>query len=249
MGLLTKDTFICLDCESTGLDIENDKIIEVAAVKFTFEQILDSFEALVNPEINIPQESQHIHNISNEMVVDKPLIKDILPKLLKFIGKNIIIGHGVNFDVSLIVKESLRANVECTIQSNICIDTLRLARLYGESPTNSLETLRSHFNIPLEGAHRAMNDVRVNIPVFKHLSKSFKTTEQLLKRLEKPILMKTIPLGKHKGRKFSEIPLDYLQWAAGKDFDQDLLYSIRLELKNRKKNNNFQQATNPFSGL
>jgi DNA polymerase III subunit epsilon len=249
MGLINKDHFVCLDCESTGLDLENDRIIEVAAVKFTYETILDSYETLVNPGIDIPQESQVIHNISNEMVFQKPSIKEILPSLLKFIGTNIIVGHGIKFDIDLISKEARRANIECTIQSNIFIDTLRLARLYGECPANSLEKLREHFNIPAEGAHRAMNDVKVNIPVFKHLSKSFQTTEQLLKRMEKPILMKVMPLGKHKGRKFSEIPLDYLQWAAGKDFDLDLLYSIRMELKNRKQKDGFQQATNPFSGL
>jgi DNA polymerase III subunit epsilon len=249
MGKLNKDIFVCLDCESTGLDLENDRIIEVAAVKFTFEKTIDSFDALINPGINIPQESQLIHNISNEMVSGKPLIKEVLPHLLKFIGKEVIIGHGIYFDTALVTKEAHRANIDCTIQSNKSIDTLRLARLYGECPSNSLENLRQHFNIPQEGAHRAMNDVKVNILVFKQLSNSFATTEQILNRLEKPILMKIMPLGKHKGRKFSEIPSDYLQWAAGKDFDQDLLYSIRLELKNRKQKNNFEQASNPFSGL
>ena len=94
-----------------------------------------------------------------------------------------------------------------------------------------------------------MNDVIVNIEVFKKLSSAFQTTQKLLERLKKPILMKKMPLGKHKGRNFSEIPLDYLKWAAGKDFDQDLLYSIRLEINNRKKKNDFQQASNPFSSL
>lgn len=249
MGLINKDQFVCLDCESTGLDLETDKIIEVAAIIFTFENIIDSFESLVNPGMDIPLQSQEIHNISNEMVFQKPEIKEILPSLLKFIGKHIIVGHGVKFDIDLIAKEAKRSGIDCSIQSNVYIDTLRLARLYGESPANSLENLRQHFNIPAEGAHRAMNDVKVNIPVFKHLSKSFQTTEQLIKRMEKPILMKVMPLGKHKGRKFSEIPLDYLQWAAGKDFDLDLLYSIRVELKNRKQKDNFQTAANPFAGL
>ncbi|PCI92693.1 DNA polymerase III subunit epsilon, partial [Candidatus Aerophobetes bacterium] len=48
-----------------------------------------------------------------------------------------------------------------------------------------------------DGAHRAMNDVVVNIEVFKNLSTSFNTTKALLDRLKKPIPMKTIPLGKY----------------------------------------------------
>jgi DNA polymerase-3 subunit epsilon len=58
-----------------------------------------------------------------------------------------------------------------------------------------------------------------------------------------------MPLGKHKGRPFSEIPHEYLQWAANKDFDQDLTFSIRSELKKRKSGNLFKQASNPFSEL
>jgi DNA polymerase-3 subunit epsilon len=124
-----------------------------------------------------------------------------------------------------------------------------MARLYGESPVNSLERLRQHFNIAPEGAHRAMSDVIVNIEVFKYLAKSYKTTEQLLKTLEHPIKLKTMPLGKHKGRRFDEIPVEYLLWAERKDFDQDLLYSIRSELRSRKKGGGFEQSSNPFASL
>lgn len=250
MTQLNKEVFVCLDCEATGLDLENDKIIEIAATKFTFDgTIIESFESLIDPMREIPQESQLIHNITNEMVAGKPKIKDILPSLLKITNNHIIVGHGIQFDIDLIAAEAQKNSVPCNIRSNQTIDTLRLARLYGESPVNSLEKLRMHFNIAPEGAHRAMSDVIVNIEVFKYLSKAFDTTESLLQRLKKPILMKAMPLGKHKGRKFSDIPLDYLQWAAGKDFDQDLLYSIRLEIKNRKKKQNFNTASNPFSDL
>jgi len=94
-----------------------------------------------------------------------------------------------------------------------------------------------------------MSDVIVNIEVFKHLAKPYQTTDELFQTLQKPIRMKTMPLGKHKGRRFEEIPLEYLLWAERKDFDQDLLFSIRCELKSRKKGGKFEQASNPFSNL
>lgn len=94
-----------------------------------------------------------------------------------------------------------------------------------------------------------MNDVVVNRAVFRHLAKSYKTTEHLFETLAKPILMTNIPLGKHKGRPFKEIPIQYLQWMSHQDFDQDLLFSIRTELKRRKKGGLFQQAGNPFLDL
>lgn len=249
MGLIHKEPFICLDCETTGLDPRNDRLVEIAVVKFTFEEILESYETLLNPERPIPQETIDIHHITDEMVKDKPLCGQILAPLLKMIQGHIIVGHGIQLDIAFIQEEAKRNKIPCTLDKNLFIDTLRMARLYGESPINSLERLRQHFNIAEEGAHRAMSDVVVNIEVFKYLSENFKTTESLFQRLEKPILLKNMPLGKHKGRPFSEVPLEYLQWAAHKDFDQDLLFSIRTELKKRKTGSQFRQASNPFSDL
>ncbi len=249
MGLVHKDTFVCFDCEATGLDPEKDRIIEIAAASFTFDGIIDSREDLINPGISIPQHTIEIHHITDDMVQGKQSIKAVLADYLNFIGNHIVIGHAIPFDLALLHAEAKRANVSSTLSNQRCLDTLRMARLYGESPTNSLESLRKHFNIKAEGAHRAMSDVLVNIEVFKHLSRKFKTTEEILKRLEKPIALKLMPLGKHKGRLFREVPLEYLRWAANQNFDQDLLFSLRSELKKRKSGNLFSQASNPFSGL
>lgn len=249
MGLIRQDVFVCIDCESTGLDPEKDRIVEIAAARFTFDRLLQSFESLINPECEIPQISQDIHKISADMLEGKPKIAEVLPDLLKMIEGHVIVGHGIGFDISLIAAEAKRHQIPTSIEKQKFIDTLRLARFYGESPINSLEKLREHFNIEPEGAHRAMNDVVVNIEVFKYLSKSFQTTEQIFETLKKPIKLKAMPLGKHKGRKFDEIPLEYLLWAERKDFDQDLLFSIRSELRNRKRGGGFEQSANPFADL
>ncbi|MEC7839895.1 MAG: DUF3820 family protein [Chlamydiota bacterium] len=249
MSKLEKEKFICIDCETTGLDPEKDSIIEVAVTLFTFDEIIAEYETLVDPQIEIPESSIEIHNITPEMVVGKPKIKAILPEILELIGTHIIIGHGVKFDIDIIAAAAARHDVPCTIQQNKVIDTLRLARLYGDSPSNALARLGLHFNVESDGAHRAMNDVRVNIEVFKHLSRQFKFVKDLFKALSKPIQLKTMPLGQHKGRPFKDIPLPYLRWAANKDFDEDLLFSIRSEIKRRKQGNTFQQAGNPFADL
>ncbi len=249
MPYFNKTTFVCLDCETTGLDPQADHIIEIAVIAFHFDKQIESFETLIDPCCLINQASMEIHHITDDMVKGKPKIEEVLPKVIKLIDKHIIIGHGVGLDIAFLCEAAKKHAIPCSIMTNPVLDTLRMARLYGESPTNSLERLREHFNIAAEGAHRAMNDVVVNIEVFKFLSSSYKTTEQLFERLKRPIALKAMPLGKHKGRPFSDIPLEYLQWAANKDFDQDLLFSIRSELKKRKKGNPFGQAANPFAGL
>ncbi len=249
MGLISKDTFVCLDCETTGLTPETDQIIEIALVKFSFEQVMDSYETLIDPQLPINPESIAIHHITDDMVKGKPKVQEILPKVIEFVGKHIIVGHGINNDIAFLCSAAKQHQIPCNLHAHVYIDTLRLARLYGESPINSLEKLRQHFNIAEEGAHRAMSDVVVNIEVFKYLAHRYKTTEELLQRLKSPIMLKTMPLGKHKGRPFSEIPVEYLRWASHQNFDQDLLFSIKTELKKRKKGSHFSQAANPFSEL
>jgi len=249
MKTLEKETFICLDCETTGLDKEKDQIIEVAYALFSFSEIKESYETLIDPECEIPAASQAIHNISQCMVKGKPKIKGVLPSLLEVIGNHIVIGHGILFDLALIAREAKKLSLPIPKPFFSYIDTLRMARLYGESPINSLEKLRQHFNLPSYGTHRAMSDVLMNIDVFKKLAAPYKSSQDIMKILRKPIRLKTMPLGKHKGRSFQEIPMEYLQWALRKDFDEDLSYSIRSEVKARKKGNSFQQASNPFSSL
>lgn len=249
MPLLKNQTFVCLDCETTGLDPKESKVIEFAAVKFNAHEILDSIEFLINPKCPIPKESQEIHNITQEMVDSQPVFSNFYSQIMDFVGQNIIVGHAIQFDLQIIAEEAKKIGKGCDLPSRPFIDTLRLARLYGECPVNSLEKLRQHFNIPAEGAHRAMSDVIVNIEVFKYLTRSYTTVEKLLERLRKPIQLRIMPLGKHKGRKFTDIPTEYLLWLSKKDFDLDLTYSIRSEIKKRKTRKNFQQAVNPFQSI
>lgn len=249
MGLINKDIFVCLDCETTGLELDKDRIIELAMVRFTFDGTIDSYETLIDPLMPIPEVSIAIHHITDQMVKGKPKITEILPKVFEFVGQSILVGHGITNDIAFLCGAAKQHQVPCKLASHPYLDTLRMARLYGESPINSLEKLRQHFNIAEEGAHRAMNDVIVNIEVFKYLSRQFKTTEQIVNRLKSPILLKAMPLGKHKGRQFSEIPVEYLRWAVNQNFDQDLLFSLKTELKKRKAGANFGQASSPFANL
>lgn len=251
MGLLKNELFVCFDCESTGLDPKQDRIIEIGAVRFTLQDgILESFDSMVDPGCPIPEASSAIHRITDEMVKGAPKAAEVIPKLLAFVGTAIVVGHGIRFDIDLVTAEAERAGINCTLNSRQIVDTLRLARHYGESPTNSLEFLRQHFNIQAHhDAHRALSDAEINMEVFDHLTRRFKTTSQVMQIASKPVLLKRMPLGKHKGRLFTEVPETYLQWAVRQEFDEDLLFSLRSELKRRRKGGGFSQAGNPFQNL
>lgn len=247
MKPLSEEIFVCLDCETTGLDVKEDRVIEVACVVFTQNGVIDSFESLVDPERVIPEDSIKIHNITNDMVQNKPTVDKVIPAILKMVGSYPIVGHGIKFDLDILNESAKRASIPYSIHQNTMVDTLRLARLYGESPTNALDMLRRHFNVEAQGAHRAMGDVLVNKDVFFHLVRKFKNLKEVLQSLENPIEMKNFPLGKHKGRPLKEIPVNYLVWASKQEFDRDLIFSIQKELKRRSRSNNFTQS--PFSTL
>lgn len=246
---IEKQVFVCIDCETTGLSLEQDRVIEIAAVVFTLDQELEFYETLIDPQIPIPEASTAVHHITDSMVVGKPTFDQVIPELLKIIKRHPIVGHGVKFDIALVAQAAEKAGIPHQLSMNRVIDTLRMARLYGECPVNSLLQLGKHFNIEVEGTHRAMNDVMINVGVFRYLLKQYKSMQQLYSALDKPIQMKTMPLGKHKGRLVKDLPLDYLRWAAKKDFDDDLLYTLRSEINRRKKGNLFNQSNNPFTDL
>lgn len=249
MTLLKDLQFVCLDTELTGLDPQADRVIEVAAARFTLHEVLAQWETLVNPEHPISEGAQGVHHISSDMLQDKPKVAQILPQLIDFVNNHWVIGHAIHFDVQMLKKEGERSHCMVPFDEHHIIDTVRLARHYGDSPNNSLEVLAKHFNVAIGKTHRAMDDVLMNIGVFRHLVRRFKTLEEVLEVLAKPIQMKYMPLGKYKGRLFSEVPLPYLKWAAHMDFDQDLRHSLQVELRKRKKGGGFSHVTNPFSEL
>src|SRR5665647_239562 len=127
MRFLHKTELICLDVESTGLSVETDRVIEVGIVRFCKEDVLEAYETLINPERSIPKESQLIHNISDEMVLGKPLMKEILPKLHAFVGDRVIMGHGIQYDIDMLNMEAKRAELDLVFGAHGTIDTLRLA--------------------------------------------------------------------------------------------------------------------------
>ena len=76
--------FVAFDLETTGFMPGVDQIIEIGAVKFDGINPVDSFCTLINPRIPIPKSSSELTGITDEMVVDKPVIEDVLETFAEF---------------------------------------------------------------------------------------------------------------------------------------------------------------------
>ncbi len=148
---------IVLDTETTGLDYTKEKMVEFAAVRLENGKIKDEFQTLINPEQHIRKSSIAIHGITPDMVEDAPTEKEIMPKILEFIGDYPIVAHNAIFDYTFLNEASLRTTgKELT---NTRIDSQQMFKeVYPELESHGLEALTKKFNVELTNHHRAMAD-------------------------------------------------------------------------------------------
>lgn len=166
------DNYTLIDIETTGGSLYYTEIIELAAIRVRENKIVDSFDSLVNPMEEIPDDIVALTGITDEMVANAPILKDILPSFLNFIGDDIVIGHNINcYDINIIYDKSEELlNVRF---SNDFIDTFDLARcLCDFEPHNyKLNTLCDMLGVNNHNAHRALSDVTANHECYQLMKK------------------------------------------------------------------------------
>lgn len=157
--------FTVIDIETTGLNRNKDKITEIGALKIENNRIVDKFETLIDPEVNIPAEITQITGITDKMVRDKPKICDILPKFLDFIKNDILIAHNSVFDIGFLNSNCSKYVNKSLENRDIC--TMNLARkIIPTIPSYKLSSLCNYFDIKNEYTHRAMSDVYATTKLF-----------------------------------------------------------------------------------
>lgn len=161
--VLRNAKYVVFDFETTGLSTRYDKITEFGAVKFQGGQIVDRLDILINPEMPIPLKIQEKTHITDEMVKDKPAIREVLPKIMEFFGDSIIVSHNITFDVGML-NEALRNEGQGPIK-NPAIDTLSLSRyMFPEARYHNLGSLSRNLGLSIyneDEAHRADFDAEV----------------------------------------------------------------------------------------
>ena len=157
LSSLNLDKFIALDFETTGLDFESDRIIEVAAILFVDGLPSKRYNTLVNPGIPIPKLIEQITGITNEMVVNSPKEKNIIDDLFKFIGNYPLVAHNTPFDLSFLKSIASRHNHD--YDEGKYYDTLTLSRAFlFFQPAHNLSAISDYYGFSTDGAHRAEYD-------------------------------------------------------------------------------------------
>ena len=151
------NTFAVIDFETTGLSPQQgDRAIEIGVAVFDGDRVIDTYQSLMNPGVEVPYFIQDLTGISQEMVEDAPASTTVMREVRGIIGNSPIVAHNASFDRSFYVAELEKigryydAPFLCTM--------LIGRRLYPNSPNHKLATLAALNKINTEGHHRALAD-------------------------------------------------------------------------------------------
>lgn len=217
-----------VDLETTGIPTPDDPhaIVEIGwcdlpAIEYQFQ--------LVNPGRAIPIEAMSIHHITDEMVVGKPHADAILPDIA---GADIYIAHNADYERQFLPD----------LGPWICTYKVAL-RVYPDMERHNLQYLRYALKLPvradLEMPHRAGPDAYVAALLFERIQSepSAPDIETMVRWSSGHALFPRCPLFKHKGKKWEDVPADYLDWIVNKpnDVGADIKANARHEIKKRQQ--------------
>lgn len=162
---MVKD-YVVFDLETTGLEATTDKIIEIGALKYKNNELVEEFSVLINPECEIPQIITEITGIDQKLIAKEKTIKEVLPKFMEFIEDLPLVAHNACFDLGFIEENIKRLNLPMIKNKNI--DTLELAKIYIPKAYNhKLSTLKNFFHLEY-GSHRSVDDCKTTNYVYQY---------------------------------------------------------------------------------
>jgi DNA polymerase-3 subunit epsilon len=243
------------DLETTGINIANDRIVEIAIVKRLPEGRTEEHRWLVNPECPIPAEATAVHGITNEQVADAPTFKDLAPTIRDYIKDCDLAGYNSDrFDIPLLAEEFLRADMDIDFKN---IKTVDVQTIFHKMEQRTLSAAYKFYcQKELDNAHSALADTQATHEVLMAQLEHYKDLPEDINGLSAFATQRKsadfagfigynkqgqecFSFGKHKGKTVEEI-LDhepgYFGWLMNADFPRytkKILTQIRL----RKFNN------------
>ena len=171
----TKNEYVCLDCETSGLNPRKDEILSIGAVHIKDNKILmrKTFNIFLKPSNKIDAESIKIHHIRAIDLENGMEPKDAILQLLEFIGSKPIVGYYIKFDVAIISRYTKKI-----IGINLPNETIEVSSMYYKTRKKSsdyefidlkFDTILKNLNIPALGKHDALNDAIMTSMMFLKL--------------------------------------------------------------------------------
>lgn len=159
MKLLLLRPLCFFDLETTGTNIQKDRIVQIAILKLFPDGTETIYNQYVNPEMPIPVEASKVHKITDEKVRYEPNFRSVAPCILEFIKDCDLAGFNISsYDIPLLSEEIRRAGFELEKGSYKEVDIMKI--FHRKEPRNLTGALKFYCNEALEGAHDALEDVK-----------------------------------------------------------------------------------------
>lgn len=166
MSLTLKNDLAIFDIEATGLDVSQDRIVEIAVLKVAADGTETSYVKRINPEIKISEESIEIHGITADDIKDAPTFKMIADELAEFIGTSDLAGFNSNkFDIPMLAEEFLRVNHTFKVADRKFVDVQNI--FHKMEQRTLVAAYKFYCDANLENAHSADADVKATYEVLK----------------------------------------------------------------------------------
>lgn len=247
---------ICFfDLETTGINITNDRIVEMAVVKLNPDGSQEEKLWLINPEMPIPPEAAAVHGITDEKVADAPTFRELVAEISAFIIHCDLAGFNSDrFDIPLLAEEMLRADYDFDMKN---LKTVDVQTIFHKMEQRTLSAaLKFYCQQDLTDAHSALADTRATFDVlqaqlerYNELEPSVDFLSAFTSRRKSADLAGFIifnkegkecfSFGKHKGKTVDQVleqEQGYFGWLMGADFPRytkKVLTQIRLRKFNQ----------------
>ncbi len=178
MNLQLTKSLCVFDLETTGLQINTDRIVQIAIIKLNPSGERTELNQLINPEITIPQEVIDIHGVSNELIQDKPTFSQFAPDLIEFIGDADLAGYNSNkFDIPVLAEEFLRVGINFDFSFRKFID---IQNIFHKMEQRTLAAAYKFYcGEEMKNAHDALYDTQATLDVFLAQLERYKETPEL----------------------------------------------------------------------
>lgn len=250
MKLELKNPLIFFDLETTGIDIVNDRIVQIAYHKVYPNGKEESKSFLINPGMPIPPQATAIHKITDDDVAMAPLFKHVANEIARDFEGCDLAGYNSNrFDIPLLAEELLRAEVDIDLSKRKFIDVQVV--FHKKEPRNLSAAYQFYCNKELTGAHDAAVDTMATFEILKAQLETYQDLPTTVEGLSKFTTQtknvdfagrfvydenghEVFNFGKYKGQKVSDIlkkDTGYFGWMLSGDFSlhtKKVLTNIKL---------------------
>lgn len=164
MSLKIDRPMVFVDLEATGVDVQRDRIVQVACVRLSPDGSRSTFESLVDPQVPIPAESAAVHGIKDADVRGKPTFKELAPRVLELFEGADFGGFGIcRFDLPMLAAECKRAGLAFDLAGRRTVDAMLI--FHRMEPRSLSAAVQFYCGKPMEHAHNALADAEASLEV------------------------------------------------------------------------------------